>query len=202
MKWFRHRRKAAGRRFLSFHAYLTIFGVASEHGRIEQYAAMRFLPRPLTVCGRDVPENLNLISYGQLDDLHDCPDGPGAIVGCCTVILGVTEAEVLRERADRVLGFAAFCNREVERINKLFSSIRTDYEPEEKMAGIDKLKFGSFGVLDWYARRMGIADQDQVRAVPWIRIFQCMRNDNEQGKYERRLREVYRRKNQKKPRKI
>ena len=110
--------------------------------------------------------------------------------------VGVEDSAVMLERADRVLGFVSFCNREVERINGYFASIRPDFDPEEKMAGIEKLRFGSFGVLDWYARRMGIADQNEVRSVPWVRIWQCMKNDNEQGKYEKRLREVYKRKNQ------
>lgn len=195
MKWFRHRQNRT-RRHLTFHDYLAIFATASEGTRKEQYEAMVSLPRPLSVCGRDVPKDLNLITYGQLDDLHDTPSGAEAIVNCCTVILGVEAQAVLLERADRVLWFASFCNREVERINKLFSAIRADYEPEERMAGIDKLRFGSFGVLDWYARRMGITDQNEVRGVPWVRIYQCMKNDNEQGRYEKRLREVYKRKNQ------
>lgn len=196
MKWFRHSRHHATRKSITFRAYLAIFATASEGTKQEQYEAMVSLPRPMTVCGREVPKDLNLITYGQLDDLHDTPHGSAAIVNCCTVILGVTEGEVMDEQADRVFWFASFCNKEVERINKLFSGIRTDYEPEERMAGIDKLKFGSFGVLDWYARRMGITDQNEVRSVPWVRIYQCMKNDNEQGRYEKRLREVYRRKNQ------
>lgn len=196
MKWFRHNRKQRTRRHITFRAYLTLFGTASEGTRQEQYEAMNSLPRPLSVCGRDVPQDLNMISYGQLDDLHDTPSGAEAIVNCCKVILGVDEAAVMKERADRVLWFVAFCNKEVERINKIFEGIRADYEPEEKLAGIDKLRFGSFGVLDWYARRMGITDQDAVRSVPWVRIYQCMKNDNEQGRYEKRLREVYRRRNQ------
>ena len=107
------------------------------------------------------------------------------------------ESVIMNERADRVLWFTNFCNSEVKRINALFSSIQADYEPEEKMAGIEKLKFGSFGVLDWYSRRMGISDQNAVRDIPWIRIYQCMKNDNEQSRYERRLREVYKRRNKK-----
>lgn len=196
MKWFRHNSKPRRRRFLSFRDYLTIFGMTSEEVRHEQYEAIKFLPRSEKVCGIDVPKDLNTITYGQLDDLHDVPEGVEAIVNCCKVILGVDELSVMLERADRILWFTSFCNKEVERINKIFASIRPDYEPEEKMAGIDKLKFGSFGVLDWYARRMGISDQNAVRDVPWIRIFQCMKNDNEQQKYEKRLRAVYRRKNQ------
>ena len=196
MKWFRHRQKQKVRKFLSFHTYLTIFAATSEAVRNEQYAAMGALPSQSVVCGRDVPESLNHITYGQLDDLHDVPTGAEAIVNCCKVILGVSEAAVMMERADRVLWFASFCNKEVERINKIFASVQPEYEPEEKMAGIDKLKFGSFGVLDWYAKRMGISDQNAVRDVPWIRIYQCMKNDNEYARYEKRLRAVYRRKNQ------
>lgn len=196
MKWFRHRRNQKVRRFLSFHSYLTIFAATSDAVRVEQYTEMNKLPRQSVICGKEVPENLNHITYGQLDDLHDVPNGAEAIVNCCKVILKVEEAAVMLERADRILWFAAFCNKEVDRINKIFASVRPDYEAEEKMAGIERLKFGSFGVLDWYARRMGIADQNAVRDVPWIRIYQCMKNDNEYAKYEKRLRAVYRRQNQ------
>ena len=191
----RHRKRRAERRYLSFRDYLAIFVATTEEVRQEQYEAMRDLPRPVFLCGKSAPEDLNLISYGQLDDLHDTPDGVNAIVNCCMVILGVDEKAVMAERADRILGFVVFCNREVERINKLFATIRPEFDPEERMAGIEKLKFGSFGVLDWYSRRMGITDQDEVRRVPWVRIWQCMRNDNETGKYEKRLRAVYKRQN-------
>jgi len=190
MKWFRHKKKD---RFVSFKAYLLLFASASEEERNTQSVAMKNLPKPETCCGKAVPEDFNSITYGQLDDLHDVPKGIEAIVNCCKVILGATEEQVLEERADRILAFVAFCNNEVDRINKLFKAIRPDYAPEEKMAGIEKLRFGSFGVLDWYARRMGISDQNEVRGIPWIRIFQCMKNDNEQAKYEKRLREIYRR---------
>lgn len=189
-------KKRKGRKFLSFRSYITIFAASSDATRIEQYQAMNDLPRREIVCGKEVPKDLSLISYGQLDDLFDVPTGTEAVVNCCKVILGVETEDVMRERADRVLWFTAFCNKEVDRINRMFSSVRPDYEPEEKMAGIERLKFGSFGVLDWYARRMGISDQNEVRGVPWIRIFQCMKNDNDYANYEKRLRTVYKRKNQ------
>jgi len=192
----RNRKHLTGRKFLSFREYITIFATVAEEVKREQYGVISDLPRPAFVCGVETPENLNLVTYGQLDDLHDNPEGLGAIINCCKVILGVEDKDIMRERADRILGFVSFCNREVERINGYFSSIRPEFDAEEKMAGIEKLKFGSFGVLDWYARRMGIADQNEVRSVPWVRIWQCMKNDNEQGKYEKRLREVYKRKNQ------
>ena len=180
--------------YLPFYRYALIFSCAGEKVREEQYAAIKGLPRPISVCGKDVPKNLNMISYGQLDDLHDNPDGMSAIVNCCKVILGVDEDEVMRESAERVLWFVSFCNKEVARINKLFESIKPHFDREEKQAGVDRLKFGSFGILDWYARRMGMTDQNEVRSVPWIRIYKCMKNDNELREYDRRLREVYKHK--------
>ena len=56
---------------------------------------------------------------------------------------------------------------------------------------MEKLDFGSFGVLDWYARRMGITNQNEVREVAWVRIFQCMKNDAIKNEYERRLAKQY-----------
>ena len=100
----------------------------------------------------------------------------------------------MKESAERVLWFVYFCNKEVERINKLFEAIKPHFDSEEKQAGVDRLKFGSFGILDWYARRMRITDQNEVRNVPWVRIYKCMKNDNELREYDRRLREVYKRK--------
>lgn len=191
------KKETSTEQMLTFRQYALLFECCSKEEREEQYAAIKRLPRPPKVCGKDVPENLNLITYGQLDDLHDCPEGVDALLNCCMVILDVTEEEVWEERAERVLWFVSFCNKEVERINDVFGKIKPEYDPEEKIAGIDRLKFGSFGVLDWYAKRMGISDQEKVRDVPWVRIYRCMMNDNEIRKYERRLREVYKQKSQK-----
>ena len=180
--------------YLPFYRYALIFSCAGEEEREEQYSAIKNLPRPVSVCGKETPKNLNMISYGQLDDLHDNSAGLLAIVNCCKVILGVSEEDIMKESAERVLWFVYFCNKEVERINKLFEAIKPHFDSEEKQAGVDRLKFGSFGILDWYARRMRITDQNEVRNVPWIRIYKCMKNDNELREYDRRLREVYKRK--------
>lgn len=182
--------------FMSFRQYVLCFECCTAEERLEQYQAIKELPRPPKVCGKDVPGNLNLITYGQLDDLHDSAEGVEALVNCCTTILGVDEDTVWDERAERVLWFVHFCNTEVKRINDLFGKIKPDYDSEEIIAGIEKMKFGTFGVLDWYAKRMGISDQNEVLDVPWIRIYKCMVNDNETRRYEKRLREVYKRKSQ------
>ncbi len=46
-------------------------------------------------------------------------------------------------------------NQEVERITKLFETTSVVPTPEERRAGVDKLSFGLFGLVDYYATRMG-----------------------------------------------
>lgn len=90
-----------------------------------------------------------------------------------------------------VFGFVNFCRAELERINKLFEAVAPTHTSEEIAAGIEDLNFGTFGVIDWYARRMGITNQDEVYSVAWVRIYTCMKNDNEQSEYEKRLNKQY-----------
>ena len=79
---------------------------------------------------------------------------------------------------------------EMERIGKLFQSLQSSNTADEKMAGIDRMNFGTFGVVDWYAKRMGIVNHDEVFATPWQRIYQCMKIDHEQNEFEKRYRKV------------
>ncbi len=84
-----------------------------------------------------------------------------------------------------------FIKEQVTNINNLFSALKVNYSSEELSAGVKELDFGPFGVLDWYAKRMGISNQNEVRDVAWVRIYNCMKNDTEQNNYERRLRKQY-----------
>ena len=84
---------------------------------------------------------------------------------------------------------------EVDRINKLFSSTSVKPTKEEKQAGVEKLSFGMFGMIDHYALRMGIANHEDVEKVPWIRIYKCLDIDSEKAKFQRRLQDVYARNN-------
>lgn len=90
-----------------------------------------------------------------------------------------------------VFGVINFVRSELDRINKLFASIKVAHSPEEIAAGVENLNFGTFGVIDWYAKRMGITNQDEVYSVAWIRIYTCMKNDNEKAEYEQRLNKQY-----------
>ena len=147
--------------------------------------------RPSTLCGVEVPSNLNSLSYGTLDDLRSATSAEDPIGECVGILLGVNTSELMDADVNDVFGFLSFVKAELEKINKLFADIKHTYSTEEEAAGVHDLDFGSFGVLDWYARRMGIANQNDVRDVAWVRIYQCMKNDNQQAEYEKRLHKQY-----------
>ncbi|MBR6031376.1 MAG: hypothetical protein IKP36_05365 [Bacteroidaceae bacterium] len=178
--------------------FLLLFPYADKEVQEELIKRLREQPRPDKLCGKEVPKDLNGISYGMLDDLRTATGNDDIAGACAKVLLGVEPEDLLKEDANDVFGFTSFVTEELKRINKIFQSIKVNYSKEEIAAGVKELDFGSFGVLDWYARRMGITNQNEVREVAWVRIFQCMKNDALKNEYERKLAKQYRPKTHKK----
>ena len=191
MKFFRLKRnKKVEHLPPTYGEFLHLHHLCSEEVRKEDEEILSKQPRPYYLCGECVPESLNLLTYGQLDDMRNISDNKDIAYQLSYIIFGKT-LNLLDEDVNKVFGFVNFCASEIERINKLFGSLKFDYTPEERQAGVESLNFGSFGVLDWYAKRMGIINQNDVREVAWVRIYQCMKNDHAQQEFERRLQDVY-----------
>jgi len=186
------KRKQGKKMDCQYKAFLMLFPFASKEVQKELLERLKNQPRPETLCGKEVPTNLNGISYGTLDDLRSSADDDDPAGACAKVLLGIEPKELLLEDVNDVFGFVNFVTKELKRINELFKSIKIHYSREEIAAGIRELDFGSFGVLDWYAKRMGITNQNEVRSVAWVRIFQCMKNDAMHNNFERKLSEQYR----------
>ncbi len=146
------------------------------------------LPRPDVLCGVTTPTTLNDLTMGQLAELLTA--GTEDIFKVIKSIIGVDAESVLKEPYERVIGFLNFVTREAQRIGDLFKSIKTAYTTEQIAAGVDDLNFGIFGTIDWYARRMGIHDHDEVMKVCWVRIWQCAKNDADTAAYDKRLNEI------------
>ena len=147
--------------------------------------------RPSFVGTHKTPESLNQLTIGQLIDLSKLGDTNESLYTIVTTVMGLSHQEVEQARAVDVVMFVGWVSSEVERINKLFGSVDNNKPTQqEKKAGIDTLQFGLFGMLDWYACRMGISDHDQVLSVPWLRIYKCMDMDNKRRAYEVRLQKV------------
>lgn len=149
------------------------------------------LGKPSKVGGVNVPSDLNSLSIGELLRLQAIRTEEEAVSVPCEVILGLDIEKVMKSDADEVFGFIIWVSKEMEKINKLFERAKIPPTKEEKQAGVEQLNFGAFGILDWYARRMGIVDHEWVEHVPWIRVYKCLDMDSKQSQYERRLREVY-----------
>lgn len=156
--------------------------------------------RPSFVGEVETPENLDSLTFGNLIKLSRLKDGSSIFYDVCKIVLDLDKAAVDKARAIDVVSFVGWVTGEVNRINKLFSRLSEKPTDNERKAGIDKLNFGLFGMVDRYARRMHIQNHDEVMGVPWIRVYQCLKMDNEVDKFQRRYMEEtqneYRRQNQ------
>ena len=190
MGWIIGRKKElAKRKMVSFGEYLILASI----GEIETSAGelIQQLQKPMELCGKQVPNSLDDMSFGNLVSLQTIEQETDVFFEPCRILLGVSDTLVVSERAISVLAFSVWVSREMHRINRLFESTHVEPTAEEVQAGIDKLSFGPFGLVDYFALRMGIADHEEVMNTPWVRVFQCMRIDSEKVKFERRLRKVY-----------
>lgn len=185
------RRWEGTNRRYSYQEFLTLIPCCSESHRVELLETLKEAKCPGFINDIEVPKNLSTISYGKLVDLREAAESNDPPAQCMKIILGISILDVYKLNVVDVFGFLNFCTKEIEKINKLFASIKVKYTSEELSAGVKDLDFGPFGVMDWYARRMGITNQNEVRDVAWIRIYNCMKNDAEQNNYERRLRDQY-----------
>lgn len=156
-------------------------------------------PRPSELCGVPFPENLDHITLIQLHRLRGIKNDITCFSTLIDVILGIPYEKVVKAPAYIVISAGAWIMKELERISRAFSAIKTSYTAEELSAGVKSLDFGYYGMADCYARRMGITDPDEVmNNVPWLKIWHAMKMDNDIDKYRRRLQNVYKEKSKKK----
>ena len=145
--------------------------------------------RPPKVGKTPVPKNLDDVTIGQLIELGNINED-NAYYEACRIVLHLDRKAVDKARAIEVVAFLSWLTSEVKRINALFNQLQPKHSTNEIKAGVEKLKFGMFGLLDWYAKRMGITNHDEVLAVPWLRIYKCMDMDNKVEQYQRRYNEI------------
>lgn len=189
---FGERHKKQKRKGYTFHEFMLLFPFCTKERQEELVEILANEPCPMFLGGKRVPSDLNGVSYGLLDDLHGISErGSDPTPEAIKILLGLKIEEIAKLPIEEVYGFRNFLVRELERINNLFAEIKVNYSSEEISAGVNNLSFGSFGVLDWYAKRMGITNQNEVRDVAWVRIYTCMANDTSQNNYERRLNKQY-----------
>ena len=171
---------------------LRLYPYLTDESRARVATRVKGAPKPLAICGHMLPANLNEITFGQLTELQTAANADDAILTTARALFPtITADDMERVNVFVACGFLQWVGKEVERINKLWDGLRVKHTPQEIMAGAEKLNFGTFGVLDWYAKRQGITDQDEVNNIAWVRLYACMKQDNERAMYERRLNNIY-----------
>lgn len=150
--------------------------------------------KPVSICGKKIPDDIDGITFGQLMQLKGISDVKSMLLVPGKVILGIEEEKLMCEDIEKLIGFANWTAAEVERIGNLFEKTSIPPTNEEKQAGIERMNFGMFGIIDYYARRMGISNHEEVESVPWVRVYKCLDMDSQRAMFERRLRKVFERK--------
>ncbi|MDR2929075.1 MAG: hypothetical protein LBV41_12885 [Cytophagaceae bacterium] len=146
--------------------------------------------KPAKIAGKPVPKDFNRLTWADLTLLQSCKTEDELLYTSFKTVINVSKKELLMCPAIDVLAFILFARHELARIVKMFSRIQHRPSAEERHAGIEQLNFGLFGTLDWWAKRMGIADHEEAEKTPWIRIYTCMKNDNLTEIFQKRLNEV------------
>lgn len=183
--------KRIKRTFKQFIERLKLFDQTQVAKFIEQQ------PRPKKILWKDVPENLNRATMGEINAISLVKDELKMLTETTIDILHIPKWQqpiwrylVVRINYDKACGWINFITKESKRINKLWESIKVTPEEDDIKAGVGQLNFGLFGMIDAFAKRMGITNHDDVLKVGWITIWQCSKIDNEMIKFERRRRKV------------
>lgn len=165
--------------------------ILSKHASNLDGLELEKMTRPLKVGKYDTPENLNEMTLGKMIELSEIKTGSEMFYKVCCGLLGMNPLEVDKADAVEVVRFVGWVAGSVNRINKLFDSVKNHPTQEEVQAGIERLNYGIFGLIDWYAKRMGIVNHDDVLNVHWGRVYQCLKMDNETEAFRKRLDKIY-----------
>jgi hypothetical protein len=130
------------------------------------------------------------LTFGQLWGCFNLADARGVLSGAIPVVTGLSPAAVPSLRAAEALAFAHRHLSELRRIGELFARVAYKPTPDEVAAGINDHPSGMHGVADWYARRMGIHDIEEVERLPWARVYNAMLMDHHDATFRRRLAKI------------
>lgn len=169
--------------------------IVAAHSKDVEGLELEKLGRPQKVGGCKVMDDLSEMTLGQMMELQDCEGAKDMFYRTCRVLLGMEKHDVDESLAVEVVAFTGWVAGRIIKINKLFNSVKLEPTDDQVRAGISKMNFGIFGIVDWYAKRMGITDHEKVFGVSWMRIYKCLEIDTRTEQFNRRLHKVMSRKN-------
>lgn len=149
------------------------------------------LGRPQMILEKQTPEDLDGLTLKELINLQNARTLQDMVFVSAEAILGISKEELLKAKAFDVLRFMFFVMSELERIADMFDKIKYKPSKVEIEAGIKSIDNGIFGMIDWYARRMGFVNHDFcAKTTKWIIVYQCMKIDNTSAEYEKNLHKI------------
>ena len=171
---------------VKFKEWLVLAFMSSDIEKLE----LKKLRKLYKVGEHRTPDNLNKMTIGQMLQLSEMKTGEDLFYLVTNVLLGMDKKETAESLAVEVVSFVGWVIGQVERINRLFDKAKGKRTEKEVRAGIEQLRFGMFGLVDWYAKRMGIQNHDEVMDVCWMRVYKCMDMDTKTQEFNRRLAEI------------
>lgn len=163
----------------------------------ESLKRMQDAPYSGRIGRHETRKDLTEATIGEIVDGSTLMSSADTLLKGVAMLTGLTEKQLMDAPAQDVIGFVGMCRKQFEGITARFEACRIEPTADERKAGIDKLPGGVFGLIDWYARRMGITDHDWVfDNVKWVYIYRALQIDTEQQKFERRLQDILYKKSQ------
>ena len=130
--------------------------------------------------------DLSGITYGQRIKLSEIND-KNVLLLPVEVLIGQSPEWVIKQKIAELYPFCRMVVKELERIAKRDEkTFRYTPTADENKAGIDRLNFGFFGVLDKIAKRMSVSHAE-VEKMPELRVYAMLKIDFETAQYESRL---------------
>lgn len=167
---------------MNFKAFNTIIDVCyNKEALVEQ---IKQAPKPERVGDVTLPADLSDLTFGQLIMLLSC-NGEEAFIKCACELFKIENPE--EQNAEQMWGFLMWVQRDTLAIAKQFNDCHIEPTQEELQAGANKMSFGWFGLIDWFALRMHITHEAAENTL-WMVVLQSLRIDTEKQRYERRFR--------------
>lgn len=142
------------------------------------------LPKKLDV-------NFEELTFGHLRQLQtEMSSSADIFTKPFEILLGMKPKKYMRLKAVDCLRFVLHVKNNLEAVVKLFQTIQYKPTDDEMRAGINKLSGGFFDTADWYARRMGITNHDEVDTVRWGIIYLAKKKDFEEYQFQENYRKV------------
>lgn len=173
---------------LTFHEFNTLIDVC--YNREQLAEQVKKAPKPEKVGEVALPEDLSELTFGQIIMLLSSGEEETFVQMACDVfkIDNINDA-----RAEEAWGFLMWLQHSLLAIAERFNKCHIEPTAEEMQAGANRVSFGWFGLIDWFALRMRIS-HEQAENTCWMNVLRSLEIDTEKQRYERRFRQLQERK--------